>query len=72
VNGSISLDPDSIYDFILYLDGTDIVLQYLLRDGDCTTAPPFTVGATFEYSPDVFYLESLMAIPNEGGFTTTE
>jgi hypothetical protein len=66
------LDPDSIYDFVLTLDGTNIVLLPLLRDGDCNTAPPFSAGATFEYSPDVFYLESLMAIPNEKGFTTTE
>ncbi|MEN8693081.1 MAG: S8 family serine peptidase [Desulfobacterales bacterium] len=72
MSGSISLDPDAIYDFVLTLDGTNIVLGLIERDGDCTTATPFRVGASFEYSTDVFGIESLMEIPNEEGFTTTE
>ena len=66
------MDPDVIYDFVLTLDGTNIVLGLIERDGDCTTATPFRVGASFEYSTDVFGLESLMEIPNEEGFTKTE
>jgi hypothetical protein len=72
MSGSESLVPGSIYDLVLDLDGANIILWYVLRDGNCSTAVPFTDGATFEFSPDVVNLESLMVIPNEGGFSTTQ
>jgi hypothetical protein len=71
-SGTKSLDPGVIYDFVLTLDGANIVLLQIERNGDCTTATPFRVGATFEYSTDVFDIEPLMEIPNEEGFTTTD
>ena len=41
MSGSINLDPDTIYDVVLDIEGTDIILWYLERTGDCSTPPPW-------------------------------
>jgi hypothetical protein len=60
-SGSIYLDPDTIYDVVLDLDGTNIIVWYLERTGDCSTSPPWVADVSGE---------TLMEIPFEiEGFT---
>ncbi len=67
MSGSISLDSDCVYSFVLNLDASDnpVVTIYEACPGDCSTAKPLSAGASLES----FYADApelLMEIPVEG------
>ena len=64
---SMSLDSGCIYDFILDIDGANVVLLYIRTcPGDCTTPTPFSTGTSLESLSDDDSFELLMEVPIEG------
>jgi hypothetical protein len=68
ISGSVSLEADCVYSFVLYLDESDNVV--LLYDetcpGDCNTVTPFSAGASLRSLSDDGSLEILMKAQVEG------
>ena len=74
MSGSISLDPDCVYNFVLALDGSTIVLlKTETCPGDCSTPTRFSTGASLESLSYDDSFELLMEVPIEGeGFTSAQ
>jgi hypothetical protein len=64
---SVSLNSGCIYDFVLDIDGGNVVLVcFTTCPGDCSSPTPFSVGTSLESLSDDDSFELLMEVPIEG------
>ncbi len=63
-DGTETLDPDCIYNWILFLDGSNVVLGYNLDcPGDCNSPAPISAAGSFRHLTADESFEVLMEIP---------